>query len=339
MKGYTHMSYYDRLELERMYNHGLSVTRIAERLGRSRQTIYNELKRGEYERADPVLRMYKTYSADIAQEKHDYNASAKGRELKIGRNRELAEQIEHLICEERRSPYDALCELNFPFCVSTLYSYIDKGIFGRLTNADLWVKAHQKPKVYKKVVKRQPRGTSIDERPAEIAERLELGHWEMDCVLGQMKDKKVLLVFTERYTRAELIYLMPDKTAKSVCKVLNRLRKTSGFEKVFKSITVDNGTEFAYENLMRGAKGQKQIDIFYCHPYCSSERGSNECANKQVRKYFPKGSTLKHARRKDARCAAARINRMHRRLLHGNTAEDVFNAVSGVELEQFYNAA
>lgn len=335
---HKHLDYYDRQKLEELYNSGERVADIAAYFCKCRQTIYNELRLGFYEHLNSDLTTCRRYSADKAQERHDYNATAKGAPLKIGNNHELAARLEYLIGVERRSPYDALCVVGMPFCVSTLYSYIEKGVFRGITNADLWVKSRMKPRGYREVAKRAPKGTSIDKRPEVINERREFGHWEMDCVEGKKGDMQALLVLTERLTRTELIFLLHGKTAANVVKALNRLRRVEGFERAFKSITVDNGSEFAWEGLMRGT-GAKSVDFYYCHPYCSSERGSNECANKQVRKYFPKGQSMAHVRKGDCVYATMRINDMHRRLLDGRTAEQLFNQETQLDIRSFYNAA
>ena len=78
-------------------------------------------------------------------------------------------------------------EFNTTVCVATLYSYIDKGVFLKLTNKDLPVKKNKK-RGYKKVRKQQARaaaGDSIEKRPEEIDQREEFGHWEMDSVIGK----------------------------------------------------------------------------------------------------------------------------------------------------------
>lgn len=100
-------------------------------------------------------------------------------------------------------------------CTTTLYSYIDKGIFLRLTNKNLPVKKNTKRK-YKKVQKqaRASAGESIEKRPEEIDTREEFGHWEMDTVKGKRgKSKNSLLVLTERKTRDEIIFKLPEHTA------------------------------------------------------------------------------------------------------------------------------
>ncbi len=119
----------------------------------------------------------------------------------------------------------------------------------------------------------------------------------MDSVIGQRgKSKNTLLVLTERKTRDEIIFKLPDKTAEAVVDALDALERKWGamFKQVFKSITVDNGSEFAYcEELERSILGEgKRTQLYYCHPYSSWERGTNEVTNKMVRRKVPKGTNF-----------------------------------------------
>lgn len=131
----------------------------------------------------------------------------------------------------------------------TLYKYIYDGIFMRVTADNLAIKRKRKSyhKIYRKA-KRAAAGTSIEQRPADIDTREEFGHWEMDSVMGQQgKSKNALVVLTERKTRYEKIFKVKDHTAASVVKCINSLERKWGrlFSNIFKTITVDNGTEFA----------------------------------------------------------------------------------------------
>ncbi len=160
---------------------------------------------------------------------------------------------------------------------------------------DLPRKGEQKPKQKQvKTASRPPAGESIERRPIEIFSRTSFGHWEMDSVVGKQKSKPILLVLTERLTRYEIIIPLPDKTAASVINALNELEKEYGylFHLVFKTITVDNGSEFSdCKGMERSINGNiKRTKIYYCHPYSSWERGSNENQNKLIRRYFPKGT-------------------------------------------------
>ena len=106
-----------------------------------------------------------------------------------------------------------------------------KGVSLRLTNADLPEKPKRKrPYHTVKTVKRAPKGESIEKRPAEVDTREDL------------------LVLTERKSRLPIMELMPDRTAESVVAALDRIERRFGsrlFRLIFRTITVDNGREFA----------------------------------------------------------------------------------------------
>lgn len=123
----------------------------------------------------------------------------------------------------------------------------------------------------------------------------------MDCVCGSTKATS--LVLTERLTRKEIIMPMTNQKCESVIHCLNIIEHQYGknFKMIFKSITVDNGSEFAdFEKLEKSKYGNsKRTSVYYCHPYCSSERGSNERLNREIRRLIPKGTDLSQFTRKD----------------------------------------
>ncbi|PWM74926.1 MAG: IS30 family transposase, partial [Bacillota bacterium] len=93
----------------------------------------------------------------------------------------------------------------------------------------------------------------------------------------------------------EVIFRMPNRKAESVVRCLNILERRYGklFRKVFKTITVDNGSEFFdFDGLEKSSFRGKRVRVYYCHPYTSSERGSNERLNREIRRLIPKGSDL-----------------------------------------------
>ena len=264
-KGSHQLTRTDRIKIEALLDAGLTVMKIAAQLGVHRSTIYNEIKRGQYEHRNSDWTIEKRYSPDIAQKKAEENLSVRGTQLKIGSDIAYASYIENKIVNEDYSPAAVLGELKMQgkegefktkVCITTLYSYIDKGIFLKLTNKNLPVKKNKK-RGYKKVRKQQARasvGDSIEKRPVEIDRREEFGHWEMDSVIGKRgKSKNTLLTLTERKTRNEIIFKLPDHTDESVVSALDRLERRWGsdmFRGIFKTITVDNGSEFADVNGM-----------------------------------------------------------------------------------------
>ena len=286
----------ERLQLEALKNAKIPVAQIARQLGFSRQTIYNEIKRGLY----PHERDYWTewrYSADKGQDIHNKAQRNKGRPLKIGHDLEYANFLEDKILKEKYSPAAALAAarrqgFSTQICVTTLYSYISQGVFYQLTDNDLWEKPTRKPRKDKAPRVAHPKLPSIEQRPEWIQSREELGHWEMDLVVGPQESKPVLLTLVERVSRTELMFKLPNRKAATIRGVFDKLeRRYPDFKERFKSITTDNGSEFMeYDKLITSIRGGKRFDVYYCHSYAAWEKGSNENLNRMIRRFFPKGT-------------------------------------------------
>lgn len=337
-KLFKHLSQNDRIKMETMLNSGHKVVEVAEYLHVHRSTIYREIKRGEYTHRNSDYTEETRYSSDLGQKNHDWNAQGKGRNIKIGNDRPLAEYIEGKIIEDKYSPEAALAaaaesgiEFTTSISVRTLYRYIDKGIFLKLTNKDLPVKGKRKKHNKRvKVQKRASAGESIENRPDEVKDREVFGHWEMDTVKGkQGVTKSCMLVLTERKTRDEIIVKLPDQKAASVVEAIDRLERKWGdmFTKVFRSITVDNGVEFSdYEGLERSVlhEGEKRTFAFYCHPYSSWERGSNENNNRLIRRHIPKGEDFDEKQDRDIEYIENWINNYPRGIFGFKTSAQLF---------------
>lgn len=337
-KLFKHLSQNDRIKMETMLNSGHKVVEVAEYLHVHRSTIYREMKRGEYTHRNSDYTEETRYSSDLGQKNHDWNAQGKGRNIKIGNDRPLAEYIEGKIIEDKYSPEAALAaaaesgiEFTTSISVRTLYRYIDKGIFLKLTNKDLPVKGKRKKHNKKvKVQKRASAGESIENRPDEVKDREIFGHWEMDTVKGkQGVTKSCMLVLTERKTRDEIIVKLPDQKAASVVEAIDRLERKWGdmFTKVFRSITVDNGVEFSdYEGVERSVlhEGEKRTFAFYCHPYSSWERGSNENNNRLIRRHIPKGEDFDEKQDRDIEYIENWINNYPRGIFGFKTSAQLF---------------
>lgn len=297
MKMYKQMTKSDRIRMEALLNAGHTKAEVARLLHHHRSTITREYERGKYLHRNTDWTETERYSSDLAQKKHDWNMQAKGRALKIGNNIILAGQIETKIVKEKRSPAAALSELDADISISTLYRYIDHGIFLKLTNKHLPIKGKKKKRYQKvRLQKRASAGEGIENRPEKIESRETFGHWEMDTVKGKRKvTKSCLLVLTERKTRDEILMKLPDQKAASVVEALDRLERRYGslFSELFRTITVDNGVEFSdCEGMERSIRNGKRTKVYYCHPYSSWERGSNENNNRLVRRHVPKGEDI-----------------------------------------------
>ena len=336
MGKYKHFTKYDRIRIESWLRAGMSIKFIAGELNKNVSSVYRELKRGAYEHTLYDLTTETRYSSDLADDKYRNNLREKGSGLKIGSNLDYARCIEFFIHEKKYSPAAALAyiRLNYDFDVdiskTTLYRYIDNDLFLTLTNKDLYIKRNKNKRKHKRVhACSAPSGMSIEQRPPVVSARSSFGHWEMDCVVGRRSSKNVLLVFTERLTRKELIYKIPDKTKTSVVKIIDRLQSRFGssFSQVFKTITCDNGIEFVDAHGIQFDKsGNKRVDLYYCHPYTSCERGSNENQNRLIRKHYPKGCTFTLVTRSDIVRLENWINNYPRKLFGWRSSNDMFDA-------------
>lgn len=343
-KNFKHLSFTKRIQIETLLNKKIPIKEIAETIGTHISTIYREIKRGRYKRKvsynDYCERQYKyvdSYSPDIAEDRYRFNLHAKGAPLKIGKDLKYAEYIENRIVYGKLTPLAVLGEikqlgLNFNTSVSvhTLYNYIYKGVFFNLSMKDLMFKGKRRPRKKSLSIKKAPRGTSIECRPNNVIKRSEFGHWEMDCVCGPRGTSPVLLVLSERLSRMEIIMKMKNQTSNEVIRCLNILERRYGklFKKVFKTITVDNGSEFSsfkeMEKSIFGLK-QKRTAVFYCHPYSSYERGTNERLNREIRRIFPKGTNFCKIDDSEIKNVEKWLNEYPRGILGYKTPVEVFN--------------
>jgi len=341
---FKHLTKTDRLRIERWRNQGMKPKDIAGKLRVHISTIYRELKRGEYERLNgQTWEMETAYSPDIAEARYQENLRNKGPELKIGADHELAKWIEDTIIDRECSPAAALGyaeidgkQFSVTLSAPTIYSYIHKGVFLRLTMADCPRHGTQKnayQHVEKKEPARAPAGESIDNRPEEVKDRKVFGHWEMDTVYSaKNKGRAVLLTITERKTRKEIIVLLPNRKAETITRAVNALERKYGavnFRAIFKSITVDNGSEFAAaEDLEKSCinKTLPRTKVYYAHPYSSWERGTNENNNGMIRRKLPKGTVFENVSAADVAAVADWMNGYPRRVLGYASSEMAYQA-------------
>lgn len=328
-----YMTEHERYQLEALALAKVPVSQIADQLGFTRQTIYNELRRGSYTRVVVRGGYYfdeLQYSADKGQQVFLHNQRFKGRPLKIGHDHAFAEFLESRILLDRYSPAAALAAarasgFRTSICVSTLYSYISRGVFLRLCDSDLLEKPFRKPRQKSTGLKvAHETLPNISQRPEAINSRDSFGHWEMDLVVGPSGSHPVLLTLTERSSRYEMIFKLPNKKARSTRMVFNRLeRQLPNFKDIFKSITTDNGPEFLeYEKLRRSIHGGKRFDLYYCHSYAAWEKGTNENHNRMIRRFFPKGTDFSKVSRDQIAAVQSWLNNYPRRILSWHCPSD-----------------
>ena len=155
----------------------------------------------------------------------------------------------------------------------------------------------------------------------------------MDCIESVKGDTSCLLTLVDRYTRECLIFKLGRQTQAAVLRRINGLERNMGaaaFKRKFKSITVDNGSEFLHwEKLEQSvlSKG-KRTAIYYAHAYSAWERGSNENLNGFIRYFIPKGTVIKDLREQEIKVLEEFINTYPRKILGGQSAKNFHQAAA-----------
>lgn len=300
-----HLEYSERLSIERWWNRDKRTkVEIAKLLDRTEKTIRNEIKRGLVKNLTTELIEIWVYSADVAQQKYEYYLKAKGPKLKIDNDYELKEYIEKSIKEDKKSPEviaKNIKKMKFKttMCARTIRNNIYAGDIYDIKPTDMIYKKEYKEKNKDKTIcEKVPPEKSIDYRPEEANTRKVYGHWEGDLVIGTKKRGSVLFTLTERKTREEIIVKIAGKKAEYVAQALDLIEKK--YKKIFytkfKTITFDNGCEFrnwkCLEKSYDCRRKSPRTQVYYAHPYRSGERGSNENANRLIRRFIPKGTDI-----------------------------------------------
>ena len=327
-----HLNFEERVIIEIRLKDGLSPYKIAKELERPINTILNEIKRGtttQIIQSKPV-ELYLADTGEAIYNKHRLNSC---------RSFKLLECIEFIkfVVDKIKNEYwslDAcvgnsletnLFERSEVVCTKTLYNYIDLGLLS-VKNIDLPIKLRRntKPSTVRKHKKNL--GKSIEERPKDIDSREEFGHWEIDTVIGVKSGIDcVLLTIVERKTRNAIVRSIASKTADAVMNELISIRTVFGeqFSQVFKTITGDNGSEFADLSKLEDGSNTK---VYFTHPYSSFEKGTNERHNGLIHRFIPKRKRMSDYSASDISFIEDWMNTLPRRILKYKTPEDLFEA-------------
>lgn len=216
-------------------------------------------------------------------------------------------------------------------CTKTIYNYVHSRKID-LKPIDLpkmcgW-KKKVKPKDKLALTKNQ-KGTPITQRPFEMDDRSEFGHWEGDLVTGPRDGKRgAYLTLIERQTRKFIMMHITHKSSKQVYMQINKLEKQCGdhFSTIFKSITFDNGNEFArHKDIeMKPGTSTKRTSVYFATPYCSYERGSNENCNGLIRRFIKKGTDINLISKDKTKAINTAINQKNRKILGYLSADNKF---------------
>lgn len=163
--------------------------------------------------------------------------------------------------------------------------------------------------------------------------RTEFGHWEIDTVIGKKDEGEPCVpTLVERMTRMWIWVKARNHTAEAIMEALHKVMSNFVEQKdqVFKTITGDNGSEFAGLSLIEDGK----LRVYFAHPYSSCEKGTNECPNRMLRRFIPKGKSISDYSADEICFFADCINGLPRKILDYHTPEELFDR----QLDRIYTA-
>lgn len=277
---YSRVTYEDRIKIKLLLQQGKNDTEIAEVIGKHKSTVGREIKRNKGGRG---------YRAGQAQKFAEQREAQKHYAYKM--TKDLVREIKRLL-KKKWSPEQISNRLKLekrPFVsAETIYKFVYKD---RESGGDLWKNLRRSRRSRKpRFPSEDGRGKIKDARPISkrskaANERKQVGHWERDTMLG-LDRKTGVLVLTDRKTRFNRFIKLNRKTAPNVTAATIEALK----DLPVASITNDRGHEFADHASCADKLGVK---IFFCDPYTSSQRGTNENRIGILRQYFPKKTDLR----------------------------------------------
>jgi IS30 family transposase len=306
----------ERYQISSILKEGFNQKQIALNSGRSPSTILRELMRNR------GVRGYRPKQAQTLS-----NTRRVGADKAIKLTVEVIDWIERLIRQEL-SPQQVADylreEKNISLHHETIYKWIysDKSLGGDLyTHVRIASKPYRnRYGAYDRRGKLRNR-VDIDERPAIVDERLRIGDWEGDTIVGKGQ-RSSLLTMVERKTLYTVIVKSSGKHAKPLADAAIKAMKA--MKAMIETITLDNGLEFAgHERIAKSL----DCDIYFARPYSSWERGINENTNGLIRQYFPKGTDFNAVTDKQVKQVMEKLNNRPRKTRGCKSPNELFKGL------------
>jgi IS30 family transposase len=318
-----YLSELERIRIADLRSAGVSVRGIARELGRAPSTISRELRRN----CGPSG-CYRPYHAE-----HLARARAcKPRSRRIVGDAVLAEVVARLL-GKRWSPEQVAHELRRIFVEQPRRWLCKESIYQAIYDPAVAVtRPARRRRRRRRLHGRHRRGRltamrMIHERPAEVADRVQVGHWEGDLIMGA-GNRSAIGTLVERSTRFLILLAFPDAiaTADGVCAAITlALAGLPGGLR--RTLTWDQGKELALHQQITATIG---AGVFFCDAHSPWQRASNENMNGLVRDYFPKGTDLSVHSAEEIRDVAVEINQRPRKTLGWNRPVDLFDRALAV---------
>lgn len=328
---FKHLSDIKRGQLHAMNQSGLYTQKeMAVMLQVSQSTVSRELKRGMVEQVKLVngkREHYESYFPDVGARVYQENRersrakdivkydqdffSALQKALKPSKGELRIHSVDTFTHQYQKDNPDKRVP-----CTKTVYNLIDRGELD-VRNIDLPRKTSLRPRRKKPT---EPHGTnkrklgrSIEERDPAVLTREAFGHWELDLVIGKKnKGEPVILTLLERQTRYYVTKKLWDKSPEYIREAMLKIIEEHGPQN-FKTITTDNGSEFA--TLSKLEDTCEHLGVYYAHAHASWEKGSNERHNGMLREFIPKGISLRDLTYKRLKQCTNALNMKLRRTL------------------------
>lgn len=329
MKNYKHFSAEERDTIQYMHWEKKSIRSIAKELGRSPSSISRELKKN----FPPTN---KVYTSRLAHERAQIKRSSRGREERL-KSQEVREYVtKKLKIQWSPEQIAGTIEEDIGESISheAIYQYIYHQIrsYNRIKKGCEDLRPHlrrrhrnRRQKGFRQA-KQTPRftGTSIEKRPTVVDRRSRIGDWETDTVESGNHKPGVNTLLERRSGLYFITKLSSKKSISTRDAIIERLKDLP-----VHTITADNGSENArWKELEKTLKTQ----TFFCHPYCSGERGANENTNGLLRQYFPKKTDFTTVSEEELRHVEYLLNTRPRKRLNYQTPLQVFYKETGVAL-------
>jgi len=317
MKNYHHLTYDQRCQIYALKNRGDSQRSIAKALNVHCSTISRELERNSGRRG---------YRHKQAHEKSQERRSSCN-----SPNQKMTFEVISYIEKGLRlqwSPVQISGRLKMQgkeVSHETIYKYIWKN---KSEGGELYKELRHQGKKYNKRSKGKagrgciPGRVDIDERPSIVEEKIRVGDWELDTILGAGQSGAIVSM-VERVSKLTKLAKVSYKTAENVEKAL--IEQLSPVREFIHTLTADNGKEFA--NHQRVSL-ELEADFYFAKPYHSWERGLNEHTNGLIRQYLPKKKRFDTISKADLEKIEVLLNNRPRKVLYFETPMEVFNRLT-----------
>ena len=313
-----HLTQEQRYHIEAYRKAGFGNSFIAKDLGVHPSTIGRELKRN----SSPIRNKY---SAKVAQE-----ISALRKSVNSKANKKLKNELEDLVLRYIRrdwSPEQVSATLQIKHELSLsfvrIYQYIetDRQNGGELHTHLRFYGKKRRAKYGKQSKVRIKERVSISERPSIVDEKIRIGDFEIDTIIGKGKQGAITTIVD----RASAFVKISIPTTKRAEDIENEtIRLLAPYKEITHTITSDNGLEFSNHKAISSSLA---CDYYFCHPYSSWERGLNEYTNGLIRQYFRKGSDFSNITPKRIQEVEDKLNHRPRKTLGWRTPYEVFYGV------------